>query len=107
MLLNTEQGVVWMKNTTAYDRTWTLIVFLLSLLLTSNDCFAAKKSLPSITDEQAILNRINEPFKGDLDEIRKRRIIRVLVSYCKTNYFFDHGKARGFEYELMKAYEKF
>jgi membrane-bound lytic murein transglycosylase MltF len=107
MLLNTEQGVVWMKNTTAYDRTWTLIVFLLSLLLTSNDSFAAKKSLPSITDEQAILNRINEPFKGDLDEIRKRRIIRVLVSYCKTNYFFDHGKARGFEYELMKAYEKF
>jgi membrane-bound lytic murein transglycosylase MltF len=50
---------------------------------------------------------VNEPFKGDLDRIRKRRLIRVLVSYCKTNYFFDHGKPRGFEYEMLKAYEKF
>jgi membrane-bound lytic murein transglycosylase MltF len=95
-----------MKNTTAYYRTWTLTVFLLLLLLTSNYGFAAEKSLPSITDKQVMHNRIDKPFKGDLGEIRKRRIIRVLVSYCKTNYFFDHGKPRGFEYELMKAYEK-
>ena len=96
-----------MKNSTTYDRTWTLIVFLLLFFITSNYGFAAKKSLPSKTDEQAIFDRINEPFKGDLDKIRTRRIIRVLVSYCKTNYFFDHGKPHGFEYELIKAYEAF
>jgi membrane-bound lytic murein transglycosylase MltF len=95
------------KKTHTYARTGTLIVFALSFFLISSLGFAAQKSLPSITGEQAILNRINKPFKGDLDEIRARRIIRVLVSYCKTNYFFDHGKPRGFEYELMKAYEKF
>jgi len=85
----------------------TRIVFALSFLLLSSLGGAAQKSLPSITSEQAILNRINKPFKGDLDKIRARRIIRVLVSYCKTNYFFDQGQPRGFEYELMKAYEKF
>jgi membrane-bound lytic murein transglycosylase MltF len=95
------------KKTHTYARTGTLIVLALSFLLISSLGFAAQNSLPPITDEQAILNRINEPFKGDLNEIRARRFIRVLVSYCKTNYFFDHGKPRGFEYELLKAYEKF
>ena len=85
----------------------TRILFAVSFLLMSSLGGAAQKSLPSITSEEAILNRINKPFKGDLDKIRERRIIRVLVSYCKTNYFFDQGQPRGFEYELMKAYEKF
>jgi membrane-bound lytic murein transglycosylase MltF len=96
-----------MTKTNTYARTVTLIVFALSFLLISSLGFAVQKSLPPITDEQSILNRINEPFKADLDEIRARRFIRVLVSYCKTNYFFDHGKPQGFEYELLKAYEKF
>ena len=96
-----------MKKTDTYDGKWVLIIFFLSFFIISNFGFAAQTSLPSTTDEQAILDRINEPFKGDLDEIRTRRIIRVLVSYCKTNYFFDHGKPHGFEYELMKAYETF
>ena len=96
-----------MTKTHTSARTKILIVLALSFPLISGLGFAAQKSLPSLTDKQAILNRINEPFKGDLDQIRARRIIRVLVSYCKTNYFFDHGKPRGFEYELMKAYENF
>lgn len=96
-----------MTRTDSSARSKTLILFLLSFFLISSLSIAAQNSLPSLTDEQAILHRINQPFKGDLDEIRTRRIIRVLVSYCKTNYFFDHGKPRGFEYELMKGYEKF
>lgn len=91
--MKTEQEVAYMTKTDTSARTGTLILFALSFFLISSLGFAAQKSLPSITDEQAILNRINEPFKGDLDEIRARRIIRVLVSYCKTNYFFDHGSA--------------
>ncbi len=84
-----------------------LFVFAVSSFFNASIASAAQKSASSLTDEQAILHRINEPFKGDLGNIRQRRIIRVLVSYCKTNYFFDHGKPRGFEYELLKAYENF
>jgi membrane-bound lytic murein transglycosylase MltF len=101
------QEVISVKKTHGYDRTMILMGFVLSFLLMSSPGFAAQKSVFPITEEQALLDRVKEPFKGDLDEIRERRIIRVLVCYCKTNYFFDRGKPRGFEYELMKAYEKF
>jgi membrane-bound lytic murein transglycosylase MltF len=84
-----------------------LLFVLVSFFSSSPPAPAVQKSAHPVTDEQAILYPINEPFKGDLDKIRKRRRIRVLVSYCKTNYFFDHGKPRGYEYEMLKAYEKF
>ena len=58
-------------------------------------------------DEQALFRRINKPFKGDLPEIRKRKFIRVLVNYSKTNFFFAGGKPLGFEYELLNEYEKY
>ena len=96
-----------MTKTDAFARRGMLLFFAVSFFLNSPPALAVQKSAHSITDEQAILYPINEPFKGDLDKIRKRRLIRVLVSYCKTNYFFDHGKPRGFEYEMLKAYEKF
>jgi len=96
-----------MIETGPYARMGMLLFFVVSFFLNSPPALAAQESAHSITDEQAILYPINEPFKGDLDKIRKRRRIRVLVSYCKTNYFFDHGKPRGFEYEILKAYEKF
>ena len=54
-------------------------------------------------DEQALLRRFNEPFKGDLTQIKKRRLLRVLVNYSKSNFFFDAGTARGFEYELSRC----
>jgi membrane-bound lytic murein transglycosylase MltF len=58
-------------------------------------------------DEQSLLSRIDEPFKGDLPKIRERKLIRVLVSYSKTNFFFSGHKPRGFEYELLNEYEKY
>jgi membrane-bound lytic murein transglycosylase MltF len=59
-------------------------------------------------DEKQLFQRVNQPFKGDLGEIRKRRLIRVLVSYSKTNFFIDDGGVpRGFEYELLLRYERF
>ena len=56
--------------------------------------------------EKAILERMSQAFKGDLKDIRQRRFLRVLVNYSKTNFFLDGGIPRGFEYELLKNYEK-
>jgi membrane-bound lytic murein transglycosylase MltF len=59
-------------------------------------------------DEKQLFQRVNQPFKGDLEAIRDRRLIRVLVSYSKTNFFIDDaGVPRGFEYELLLEYERF
>jgi len=46
-------------------------------------------------------------FTGDLDEMVKTRLIRVLMPYSKTFYFFDGAKPVGASYELVKKFEKF
>lgn len=57
-------------------------------------------------DETTLLSRVDKIFKGDLTQIRERRLIRVLVSYSKSNFFFEGGTARGFECEMLRKYEK-
>ena len=52
------------------------------------------------------LARVDEPFTGDLPEIAERRLLRVLISYSRSNYFVDFATQRGFEYELLREYEK-
>ncbi|MGE5412831.1 MAG: transglycosylase SLT domain-containing protein [Syntrophomonadaceae bacterium] len=42
---------------------------------------------------------------GDFDAMKKRRVIRVLVVYNKTNYFIDKGAQRGLTYDAFKMFE--
>jgi membrane-bound lytic murein transglycosylase MltF len=46
-------------------------------------------------------------FTGDFDEMRKRRKIRVLLVYNKTNYFIDRGAQRGITYDAFKLFEDY
>ena len=46
-------------------------------------------------------------FTGDLDEMAEDRVIRVLMPYSRTFYFFDGAQPRGISYELVKKFEKF
>ena len=57
--------------------------------------------------EDARFARARRPFFGDLDEIRQRRMLRVLVSYSKTSFFHDGPEARGFEVDMLRKYEGF
>jgi len=46
-------------------------------------------------------------WKGDLDSMIKRRIVRVLLPYNKTLYFLDKdGQQRGLIYDMMTAFEQ-
>jgi membrane-bound lytic murein transglycosylase MltF len=47
-----------------------------------------------------------EPFKGDLDGMMKRRVIRVLTVQNPVLYFVDKGREVGMTYDLIKAFEK-
>jgi membrane-bound lytic murein transglycosylase MltF len=49
---------------------------------------------------------MDKPFTGDLDEMVKRRLIRVGVTYNRTHYYIDQGQERGISYEFLKAFEK-
>jgi membrane-bound lytic murein transglycosylase MltF len=44
-------------------------------------------------------------WTGDLDDMIKRRYIRVLVTYSKTNYFVDRGTQRGLTYDAFRLFE--
>ncbi len=48
-----------------------------------------------------------QPWTGDLDGMRKRRTIRVLVPFSRTFFFLDQGRKRGLTYDAVMEYEKF
>ena len=48
---------------------------------------------------------MDKPFTGDLDEMIKRRAIRVAVTFNRTHYFIDEGQERGLTYESLKLFE--
>lgn len=46
-------------------------------------------------------------WKGDYDEMLKRRVIRVLIPYSKTFYFLDGATEKGLSYDAVKLFEKY
>jgi membrane-bound lytic murein transglycosylase MltF len=52
-----------------------------------------------------LLAHVEKPWTGDLDQMIKRRRVRVLVVYSKTFYFLDRGRQRGTTYDTMRAFE--
>ena len=58
-------------------------------------------------DLKSIAPLLSAVSTADLSTLRKRGVIRVLVTYKKTDYFVVNGQQRGFEYELMEQYKRF
>ena len=53
----------------------------------------------------AVRLALDKPFTGDFDEMVKRRVIRVAVTFNRTHYFIDKGQERGLTYEALKSFE--
>lgn len=49
----------------------------------------------------------NPTWKGDLDAMLERRLIRVLVPYSRTLFFSDRGQERGITADLVREFERF
>ena len=45
------------------------------------------------------------PWKGDLDGMIERRLVRVLTTYSKTHFFIDQGTQRGLVPDAFKLFE--
>ena len=54
---------------------------------------------------EGVRSLVDKPFTGDLDEMIKRRLIRVAVTFNRTHYFIDRGQERGITYEALKSFE--
>jgi len=50
---------------------------------------------------------LSEVYTKDLPHLIEKRYIRVLTTMNSTNFFLDGVKPHGFEYSLLKEYEKY
>jgi membrane-bound lytic murein transglycosylase MltF len=88
-----------------------LTLFLI-LLAVAAACSRKPEEIP-FSEENAdrgdvLISHVREQWNGDLDAIlNHRRVIRVLVSYSKTNFAVVQGRPQGLEYELLHSYETF
>ena len=64
-----------------------------------------KSAAPRAKKEKHELPIPTAPWTGDFDGMKKRRLVRVLVVYNKTNYFIDRGTPRGITAEAFKLFE--
>ena len=88
-------------------RDLSLLIALACFSLAGN---AASYSVTSGEDQNIIQDRIGSPdselLLGDLQEIRERRLLRVLVTHSQTDFFIREGQIRGVQadlvYELLK-----
>src|SRR5436305_13667355 len=60
---------------------------------------------PPAVDGPAVVERTLERATGDLDDVRARGRVRVLVSISRTNFFVSQGRPRGFDYDLLSEYQ--
>src|SRR5215470_586655 len=51
------------------------------------------------------LTGITAPWTGDLSGMAERRMVRVLTTYSRTQYFIDRGTPRGTAYDQGKLLE--
>jgi membrane-bound lytic murein transglycosylase MltF len=62
---------------------------------------AAAKNVPPTAGS------LSQRHAGDLAEIRQHKVLRVLVAYNRTDFFYAGKEPRGFAYQVMREYEKF
>lgn len=59
-----------------------------------------------ISSKHPLGSHLIESWTGDLPEMIERRYVRILTTINQTNFFLDGIEPHGFEYSLLKEYEK-
>jgi ABC-type amino acid transport substrate-binding protein len=60
---------------------------------------------PDPTDDPAFMKLVRTPWKGDLDAMAQRRLVRVLVPFRRPEYFFMEGQPAGVLVEAFREFE--
>ena len=77
-------------------------------LLAAVPAFAQATKGPTAPREDLTIDpeTVTQSWKGDLDQMIERRIVRVLVVPSKTFYFNDKGTQRGITYDAFQLVER-
>jgi membrane-bound lytic murein transglycosylase MltF len=68
-------------------------------------CAQQTSAQPSGIDDEETAAILKTPFKGDLDEMVKRRVIRVLVPFRRPEFFYIDGRPAGVYQEVFQELE--
>jgi len=85
-----------------YEGCLYILLIVLCLLLWQGTLSAEKHTISLPLD-----SHLKKRYTDDLDSLIKKRYIRVLTTFNKTNFFLSGTRSMGFEYSLLKEYEKF
>lgn len=87
---------------------WALVLCLVPLFPAAAwaDAQNATAAAEQERQDAALFKYLNTPWRGDLDGMRTRRYIRILVTYSRTNYYLDGAVTKGFTAEVAHAFEK-
>jgi len=78
------------------------------LLVACGDSNSSDLAVAGEPEETAIAaEEFMQHFTGDLDEMERNRVIRVLTVYSVGYYYFDHGQAKGFIPEIIRLFEQY
>ena len=80
------------------------VAAVLPFLMLAGAVAGAAADAPTV--EQLSLQALKQPWKGDLDGMVKRGVIRVLVTYNRTNYFLESLQERGITYDVYTEFQK-
>ena len=69
----------------------------------ASDSGARTDTLP--TTVAPFVRPLADTWTGDLDSMIARRVIRVLITPTRTQYWIDRGRQTGVEYELLRGFE--
>jgi len=82
-------------------------------ILLSILCMCTSLALPAFAEDQSSSGKLDLPqaavfkaWKGDLDGMLERRVIRALVAPSRTSYWLNGARQTGAEYELLKAFQE-
>src|SRR4030095_12528129 len=72
---------------------------------------AAGQAAPAAADNKAEMDEslapmLRTPWKGDLDEIVKRRVVRVLLPFSRPEFFYIDGHPAGILQEAFAELER-
>jgi membrane-bound lytic murein transglycosylase MltF len=84
---------------------WLLAVFIVSAAAPA----VAQQQTPQKASREELTidaTAMMQPWKGDLDGMIQRGVIRVLTAYSKTFYFVDKGVQRGATYDGFRVFEE-
>lgn len=81
------------------------LLLLLLLLGCVTFCHHVVASEPQVVDDSDIGELLIKD-KRSFEDMKKARMVRVLVTYNSSNYFVSDGRQHGLEYELMRRFEE-